>query len=368
MNPLDQFCNDQLAKIDEAQLRRRLRVSEDVSPVEIAMNGVNYLSFAGNDYLGLRHNPAVIAAGQAALAQCGAGAGASRLVTGNHPLYVPLETKLADMKGKQAALVFGSGYLANAGTIAALVGEGDLILADKLVHACVLDGAALSGAVLKRFAHNDTTHAHMLLERYRGEYRNVLIVTESVFSMDGDLAPLSELSTLAKQQNCWLMVDDAHGLFTKPSVAVDIWMGTLSKAVGAYGGYIAASQTVVDFVINRARSFIFSTGLPAPVCASALAALNLVDDARRERPLKLARMLTSALNLPEAQSAIVPIIVGSAQAALALSEKLKSQGIYITAIRPPTVPPNTARLRITFSAVHTEAQVERLIAALKEEM
>ena len=367
VNRLDQFCAKELGRIDDAQLRRTLRVAGDVSPVEIELEGARYLSFAGNDYLGLRHHTQVIAAGQAALVEHGAGAGASRLVTGNHPFYAPLEAKLAAMKGKQAALVFGSGYLANIGTIAALVGAGDLILADKLVHACVIDGAAVSGATLKRFAHNDAAHAQMLMERYRAEYRNVLIVTESVFSMDGDCTPLSELSALAKQQDAWLMVDDAHGLFAKPTVAVDIWMGTLSKAAGAYGGYIAASQPVIDFVMNRARSFIFSTGLPPSVCASALAALNVMDDARRAR-LKLARMLTSALGLPDAQSAIVPVMVGSAQAALELSERLKSQGIYAAAIRPPTVPPNTARLRLTFSAAHTDAQVERLIAVLKEQL
>ena len=370
VNSLDQFCRTALEAIDAGNLRRVLRVAEDISSVEMNVDGVRYLSFAGNDYLGLRHHPVVIAAGQAALAQYGAGAGASRLVTGNHPLYAPLEATLAAIKGKQAALVFGSGYLANIGTIAALMGEGDLILADKLAHACVLDGAAISGAVLKRFAHNDVAHAQTLLERYRAEYRNVLIVTESVFSMDGDCAPLAALSALAKQYNVWLMVDDAHGLFTAPTVAADIWMGTLSKGAGAYGGYIAGSQTLIDFVLNRARSFIFSTGLPGSVCASALAALTVIaeEPARQSRPLMLAKKLTSALQLPEAQCAIVPIVVGSAQAALSLSEALKLRGIYTTAIRPPTVPPNTARLRLTFSAAHSEAQVERLIAVLKEVM
>lgn len=374
MHALIDFCNEGLREVGTAHLRRTLRVSDNMFPVEMHYDDALMVSFAGNDYLGLRHHPDVIRAGVTALKQYGAGAGASRLVTGNHPLYAPLEMKLAEMKGTQRALVFGSGYLANLGVITALMNEGDLILADKFAHACILDGAQLSGATLKRFRHNDAAHAQSLLSQYRAQYRHTLIVTEHIFSMDGDEAPIAELSALAKQHDAWLMVDDAHGI-QKPEIrnqksGIDIHIGTLSKAVGAYGGYAAAAWPVIDYLINHARSFIFSTGLPPAVCASALRALEIMEaePERCERPLRLARLVTSALNLPQAQSAIVPIITGSAKTALALSERLKAQGILAVAIRPPTVPPNTSRVRLTFSAAHTDSQVEKLIAVLREAM
>ncbi len=352
MVKLTDYCDSALQTLEASHARRVLRGAPE-----------GLISFASNDYLGMSAHMEVVAA----LAQPSAGAGASRLVTGNHAYFAPLEAKLAQMKNAEAALVFGSGYLANLGTITSLMGAGDLILADKLAHACILDGAQLSGATLKRFRHNDMAHAEALLKEHRAAHKNVLIVTEHIFSMDGDRAPLAELSALAKTYDSWLMVDDAHGLFEKPPIEADIWMGTLSKAVGTYGGYVTAKRAVIDLLLTSARSFVFSTGLPPSVCAASLAALRVIErePQRAARALALARKVTQALGLPEAPSAIVPIILGSSEAALAASEALKAQGMLAVAIRPPTVPPNTARLRLTFTAEHTDAEVDALIAALR---
>ncbi|MES2984806.1 MAG: aminotransferase class I/II-fold pyridoxal phosphate-dependent enzyme [Pseudomonadota bacterium] len=371
MPTLSEQCALGLERADAQHLRRVLRTHGrvDGSSVEIMLDGARYVSFAANDYLGLRDDPRVIEAGRAALLAYGAGAGASRLVTGNHALYALLEAKLAAMKGVEAALVFGSGYLTNLGVIPALMDKGDVIFADKLVHACIIDAAQLSGARLLRFAHNDMAHLAALLKEHRGDSTNALIVTDHVFSMDGDVAPLAEIAALAKLHDAWTMADDAHGLGIVPAAApVDLWMGTLSKAAGGYGGYVVAAQVIIDFLITKARSFVFSTGLPPSVCASALAALEVMEaePQRAARALALAQRVTQALGLPLAQSAVVPVILGTAEAALAAQEALKNHGLLAVAIRPPTVPPGTARLRLAFSAAHTDAQVEALIAALKE--
>ena len=335
----------------------------------MVVDGQTLISFACNDYLGLRGDARVIAAGQAALAMHGAGAGASRLVTGNHPLYAPLEQKRAARKGAEAALVFGSGYLTNLGVIPALMNKGDVIFADKLVHACIIDAAQLSGARLIRFAHNDMTHLETLLKEHREDSTNALIVTDHVFSMDGDIAPLAEIAALGEQYDAWTMADDAHGLGLVDATArMDIWMGTLSKSAGVYGGYVVGSQALMDFLVTAARSFVFSTGLPPAVCASALQALHIIE-AEPERGLRAlghAQRVVNALGLQSAQSAIVPIMLGTPERALAASEALKAKGILAVGIRPPTVPQGTARLRLAMSASHTAAQVETLIAALKE--
>ncbi len=370
MANINEHCLAALAHADGQNLRRTLRVSARSadSAVELVQDGVRYISFACNDYLGLRSHPAVIAAGQEAMASEGVGAGASRLITGNHPHYAPIEAKLAHMKSASAALVFGSGYLTNLGVIPALVGKGDVIFADKLVHACIIDAAQLSGARLIRFAHNDMLHLEALLKEHREDSPHALIVTDHVFSMDGDVAPLAEIAALAEKYDAWTMADDAHGLgIVKPTAPMDIWMGTLSKAVGGYGGYMVGSQALIDFLVTTARSFVFSTGLPPALCASALAALNLMEAEpnRGKRALELAQRVTQALGVPLAQSAIVPFVLGSAESALNASEILKQQGLLAVAIRPPTVPMGTARLRLAFSAAHTDAQVEQLIQALR---
>ena len=371
MTKLDDHCKQSVRALGKLNLLRALKQTA-TEGVTVTQNGKSYVSFSSNDYLGLAQHPEVIEAGVAALTKYGAGAGASRLVTGNHPLYEPLEKQLARMKKAEAALVFGSGYLTNLGVIPALVGRNDIIFADKLVHACLIDGARLSGAVVKRFRHNDHAHLEAQLIEHRGSYQNALILADHVYSMDGDIAPLGHLSRHARDHDAWLMVDDAHGLGLiphDPKIHVDLWMGTLSKAAGSYGGYVVGKKNTIEFLTSMARSMLFSTGLPPSACAAAKAALEIVDDEpkRCERPLMLAAKVCDALKLQRTNSAIVPIILGEEQAALEASEALKKRGILTVAIRPPTVPAGTARLRLTFSSDHTDAQVEQLITALMEE-
>ena len=378
MRSLDEFAAAKLSTLDQAKLRRSPVVTARAG-IWVERDGRRLLSFSCNDYLNLGQHPKIIAAAVEALERYGIGAGASRLVTGNHPLYAALEERLARLKGTDAACVFGSGYLANTGIIPALVGPDDLIVVDELSHACIHAGAKLSGAEIHRYRHADAAHAEALLSEHRRakgtSKRRALLATDGVFSMDGDLAPLRELSAVANRFDAWLLSDDAHGLGVvgggrgstfadrnKAAVDVPLQMGTLSKAVGAYGGYLCASQPVIDLMRTRARTFIYSTGLPPPVVAAAIAALDIIETepAYVEEPLRKARLFTRALNLPEAQSAIVPVIVGDTDAALAASEVLRDEGFLVVAIRPPTVPQGTARLRFAFTAQHPDADIERL--------
>jgi 8-amino-7-oxononanoate synthase len=371
MRSLDEFAGEKLKALDQAQLRRMLVVTARAG-TWAERDGRRLISFSCNDYLNLSQHPDVIAAAIDATARYGVGAGASRLVTGNHPLYEALEARLARLKGAEAACVFGSGYLANAGIIPALAGPDDLILLDEFSHACIHAGAKLSGAATRIYRHCDLAHAEQLLVAHRTGKKRALIATDGVFSMDGDLAPLSALSQLAQRFDAWLLCDDAHGLgvvgggrgstFANGRADVPLQMGTLSKAVGAYGGYLCASRTVIDLMQTRARTFIYSTGLPPAVIAAATAALDVIerDPAYAALPLRKARLFTRALNLPEAQSAIVPVIVGDADEALAASELLRDEGFLVVAIRPPTVPAGTARLRFAFTAQHPDADIERL--------
>jgi 8-amino-7-oxononanoate synthase len=377
MRSLDEFATGKLAALERARLRR--------SPVVTARDGIyaerggrRLLSFSCNDYLNLSRHPAIIKAAVEAAERYGTGAGASRLVTGNHPLYEDLESRLARLKGTEAACVFGSGYLANIGIIPALVGGGDLIIVDELSHACIHAGAKLSGATVVPYRHRDVAHAQALLAEHRSKHARALIATDGVFSMDGDIAPLQALSDLGRRHDAWLLADDAHGLgvvghgrgsaFVNGGAAVPLQMGTLSKAVGAYGGYLCASRAVIDLMHSRARPFIYSTGLPPPVVAAAIAALDLIerDAAYVAEPLRKARLFTRALNLPEAESAIVPLIVGDTEATLAASAMLEDEGFLVVPIRPPTVPTGTARLRFAFTAQHPEAEIERLAAIVRE--
>jgi 8-amino-7-oxononanoate synthase len=375
MRSLDDFAGEKLTALEQARLRRTPVVTARAG-IWAERDGRRLLSFSCNDYLNLSQHPEVIAAAIEATARYGVGAGASRLVTGNHPLYGELENRLARLKGTEAACVFGSGYLANTGIIPALVGADDLILIDELSHACIHAGAKLSGAAVQRYRHADADHAEALLAAHRGGKKHALIATDGVFSMDGDLAPLAALSELAQRYDAWILSDDAHGLgvvgggrgssfangAAQRPFAVPLQMGTLSKAVGGYGGYLCASRAVIDFMQTRARTFIYSTGLPPPVIAAAIAALAVIErePAYAALPLRKAKDFARALNLPEAQSAIVPVIVGETEAALAASELLRGEGFLVIAIRPPTVPANTARLRFAFTAQHPDAEIARL--------
>ena len=367
MNSLDKFAAAKLAALDERSLRRQLTATERTAGVDVVRDGRRFVSFSCNDYLGLSQHPRVKAAAVEAVERFGAGAGASRLVTGDHPLLHQLEARLARRKGKEAALVFGSGYLANVGIPGALVGDGDLILIDELAHASMRTGAKLTDALVLPFRHNDTDHLAALLAGSRRAYRYVLIMTERVFSMDGDRAPIRKMARLVARTDAWLMADDAHGFaIVEQDADVPLDMGTLSKSLGSYGGYLCASAPVIDLLKNRARSFVYSTGLPPASAAAALAALDVIDTepARCARPLILARRFAQALRLARPESAIVPMIVGTPERALALSAALERAGFLVVAIRPPTVPAGTSRLRFTFSAAHSEEQVDALADAL----
>jgi 8-amino-7-oxononanoate synthase len=373
MRSLDEFAAAKLAGLERANLRRRLVDTTRLDGIWALRNGRRLLSFSCNDYLNLSQHPAIKAAAIEALQQYGIGSGASRLVTGNHPLFAGLEARLARLKQTQAACVFGSGYLANVGIIPALIGADDLVLMDELAHACLWAGARLARATVMPFRHCDLAHAQALLERHRARHGRALIATDGVFSMDGDLAPIAGLAALAERYDAWLMTDDAHGIgvvgdgrgstFVKGvKTDVPLQMGTLSKAIGGYGGYLCASAAVIELIHNRARSFVYSTGLPPAIVAAAIAALDLIetDPAYAALPLAKARSFTRRVGLPEAESPIVPLIVGDAQAALQASRLLETEGFLVIAIRPPTVPAGTARLRFAFTAQHPDDEIERL--------
>lgn len=379
MTALDQFAAQKLRDLEARQLRRSLIDTARTDGIHVLRNGRPLVSFSCNDYLNLSHHPQVKAAASAALERYGTGAGASRLVTGNHPLFAELESRLAQLKGAEAACVFGSGYLANAGIVPALIGRDDLVLIDELAHACLWAGARLARANVLAYRHNDVEHAAGLLAEFRPQHANVLIATDGVFSMDGDLAPLPDIAALAARHDAWLMVDDAHGLgvvgggrgarFAHAALPdVPLQMGTLSKAAGGYGGYLCASRAVIDLIANRARSFVYSTGLPPATVAAAAAALDIIsgDPDLVAKPLRNARRFTRAAGLPDAQSAIVPVILGSAERALAASRRLEDEGFLAVAIRPPTVPDGTARLRFAFTAGHADTDIDRLAALMRE--
>ncbi len=379
MPSLDQFAQAKLEALQRRNLRRALTETWREDGLWVERDGRRLLSFSCNDYLNLTQHPAIKRAAIAAVERYGAGSGASRLVTGNHPLYAELEARLAKIKGTEAAVVFGSGYLANTGIIPVLIGRGGLVLADELSHACLFAGAQLSRGKVLMFRHNDVAHARALLAEHRKAHDQALIVTDGVFSMDGDLAPLAELLTLAQEHDAWLMSDDAHGLGVvgggrgssfvgNGHVAPPLQMGTLSKAIGAYGGYLCASGPVIDLMRNRARTLIYSTGLPPAIVAGAIAALDLIE---REpdyaaQPVKKAKAFTRRVGLPEAQSPIVPVIVGEEEATLAASRLLAEQGFLAAPIRPPTVPAGTARLRLTFTAQHPDEEVARLADLVRD--
>lgn len=377
MPSLDAFATRKLAELETANLRRALFDTAREDGVQVVRGGRRFLSFSCNDYLNLSQHPRVKAAAAAAIAEFGTGAGASRLVTGNHPLYAELEARLARLKGADAACVFGSGYLANAGIIPSLVGPDDLLLIDALSHSCLWAGAQLSRAKRLVFHHNDVTHARDLLASHRPAHAHVLIVTDGVFSMDGDVAPLAPLADLSREYDAWLLSDDAHGLGVlgggrgsahASSARVDLQMGTLSKALGSYGGYLCASQPVIDLIKTRARTLIYSTGLPPACVAAAIAALDIIesDPVLVARPLENARLFTQALDLPEAESPIVPVVMGKPVVALEAQQILEREGYFVTAIRPPTVPSGTARLRFAFSAGHAQDEIARLAELVRD--
>jgi len=374
---LDPLLRAELDKLKEANLLRSLRATDGL------LAGV--LNFAANDYLGLSRHPALIEAAREATARQGTGAGASRLVTGTDPAVLALEEQLAAWKEKEAALVFSSGYAAALGTIPALVGKGDTVILDKLAHASLIDAARLSGATVRTFLHNDTGRLEALLKKISPGKRRVLIVTESIFSMDGDAAPLRELVELKDRHGAWLLVDEAHatglydptgaGLVAEAGLSdrVEIVMGTLSKALGNLGGYITGSRALIDWLVNRARSFIYSTALPPGVIAAGRAAVELCQapEGTSLRGRLWGNVSRFHAGLPAhwksgtlSTSAIQPLICGEASDALRLAATLRERGFLIPAIRYPTVPRDSARLRVTLSAAHSGKDIDALNRAL----
>ncbi len=377
MDSLDRFARDKLAALDAGRLRRTLEETDPRGGARVVRRGRALVSFCSNDYLGLAGDARVVAAAARALGRYGLGSGASRLITGNHPLFAALERRLARLKGTEDACVFGSGYLANLGIAPALAGRGDLVLLDALSHASMHGGARLARARIETFAHNDPADCRRILARRRAGHGRCLILTEGVFSMDGDRAPIAELAALAAAFDAWLLVDDAHGFgvlgggagcAAEAGSPVPLHIGTLSKAVGAHGGFLAASAPVCALMRNRARSFVYATALPPAVVAGAIAALEAIaaEPDRVAAPFRNARLFAAAAGLPPPESQIVPILLGSAEAALDAAAALERRGYLIAPIRPPTVPEGTARLRLTFSAAHSRAEIEGLAAAVAE--
>ena len=393
MDSLDAELNQRLAVLNERNLFRELRRVDSPQSSHIEIGGQTLLNFSSNDYLGLANDPILKEAAIKAVKKFGAGAGASRLICGSLAPFHELEEALAAFKNAEAALSFSSGYATAVGTICALLGKDDMVVLDKLVHACIVDAARLCGAKIRMFVHNDLDDLEDKLKWAKKnlqpatcnalDRRRLLIVTESIFSMDGDAAPLREMVALKEKYGAWLMVDEAHatgicgkngrGLADEQGVSrrVEIQMGTLGKALGASGGYICGSRALVDFLVNRARSFIFSTAPVPAAAAAATAAVHFIQtndgEARREKLWKLIGQLQSAIinRQPKIPGAILPVLIGGEKAALEVASALCQRGIFVPAIRYPTVARGAARLRITVTAAHTSREISRLAAALK---
>ena len=371
-----------LEALRQQGLLRERRVLDSAQGPEIVVDGRSMLAFCSNDYLGLASHPGVIEALTEAAREHGVGSGSSHMVNGHHRLHQELEEALAEHTGREAAALFSTGYMANLGVTAAMAGRHDVILQDRLNHASLLDGARLAGARLKRYTHADTQAAARLLE---SEPRCTLVATDGVFSMDGDLAPLDGLSALCREHDLPLMVDDAHGLGVLGSKgggiaevrgldqsAVPILVGTLGKALGVGGAFVAGSQAFVDYLVQKARTYIYTTAMPPAMAAATRRSLELcqAEGWRRERLAKLVawfrdEAMALGYRLMESWTPIQPLIVGPSDRAMALSEALARRDILVPAIRPPTVPQGEARLRLTFSASHTDEHMERLLEALR---
>ncbi len=353
-------------------LDRHTHPTENGVTPYIWRDGKQLINFCSNDYLGLAEHPALKQAAQDYLKQHGFGAGAAHLITGHHAIHEQLEQRLAQVAGYPKAMLFSTGYMANMGVIDALMDNKDgMIYQDRLNHASLLDGARLSGLKLKRYPHLDTVKLDEWLAEDQAAQK--LIVTDQIFSMDGTEASLNALIATASQHHAALMIDDAHGfgLRSQPLPQVDIYMATLGKAIGSFGAFVAGSELLIDYLKSRARTFIFTTATPPVIAAATLAALDVIaqESWRQETLQAHIQHLRSALQqqgwqLTDSHSAIQPIIIGKAEHALALSQALLKQGLLVSAIRPPTVPPNSSRLRITLSTAHTTEHIDHLISAL----
>ncbi len=378
------FIAAELQSVKDAGLYRQLRLVDGDQGPTLTLDGREVINFSSNNYLGIANHPALAAAAKEAIDRYGCGSGASRLISGNMTLHEELEAKLAEFKNTEAALVFNSGFQANVGILSTLTDKGDVILSDSLNHASIIDGCRLSKAQTFVYAHGDLAALETCLKQ-AAPARRRLIVTETIFSMDGDQAPLAEIVELAEKYDAMVMVDEAHGtgvfgangagVVAKLGLAprVLIQMGTLGKALGGFGAYVAGSRSLRDLLINRCRSFIFTTSLPPAVMAMTLAAIDLVQNEpqRREtlrhncQKLKLG-LSRLGFELGKSESPILPLIVGDAARCMALSAALLDRGVFAQGIRPPTVPVGTSRLRITVMATHSDAQIDRALNVFEE--
>ncbi len=369
----------ELSQLEKKHLLRHLTTVDSYNGHSVTINGKELLLLCSNDYLGLAGRPELREAACAAMDRYGFGSGASRLISGTSALHQELESRIARFKETEAALLFNSGYAANTGIIPAVAGAGDVIVSDSLNHASIIDGCRLSKAQVHVYRHRDVDHAESLLKK-SFHARRRLIVTDGVFSMDGDIAPLPELASLAKQYDAILMVDDAHatGVLGKGGRGIaehfgltgqiHIQMGTLGKALGSFGAYAAGKKELIDYLVNSSRSFIFSTALPPAVCAASIAAFDIVERepelrerlwTNRERFAK--GLIELGIAIGASESPIVPVMIGESRKALAAAEKLFENGIYATAIRPPTVQEGAARIRATVTAAHSGDHIDRAV-------
>lgn len=378
----EHWIDQQLNAFAEQGLERRARVFPKAGGL-LRIDGREMLNFSSNDYLDLAHHPHVIDRARQALDEFGVGAASSRLVSGTLPIHEELEHRLAKEKGYDSALVFGTGYMANAGTIPVLAGRDDIIFADKLVHASMIDACKLSGAKLVRWAHNDVQALEKRLEQHADSKARKLIITESVFSMDGDIAPLKKIAELAEKYNAMLMIDEAHstgafgpngaGLVRELGIenAVTVSMGTMSKAMAGFGGYVACSSNLRKLLVHSSRAFIYTTAPPPAVIGAALGALDVFEASPRLGNILQANadyfrslLHDAGLDTLDSRSQIIPVMIGDNQKALAISQKLRDENIICPAIRPPTVPAGTARLRISITLAHLVDDLERAARAI----
>ena len=370
----------QLEVKEKEQNKRSIKVYEPIDAVRVKRNNQEFIMMASNNYLGLTHDLRVQQAAKYAVEQYGTGSGGARLTSGTFPLFNELELGIADFKHTEQALVFNTGYMANVGTVTALMNKNSIIISDELNHASIIDGCRLSGARIERYNHKDIEHAEHILKNYKSSHK--MIITDGVFSMDGDIAPLDKLYELGKEYNALLMVDDAHSTGVLGNgrgtahhfglTDVDVQLGTLSKALGSVGGYVAGRKELIEYLVNYSRSFIFSTALSPADIGAALEALNIVKNEPlvvkqlNKNTAYMANKLQSIGIECDDETPIFPIIVGDNERALSLAHELEARGIIITAIRPPTVPVGESRLRMTVTAAHSQEQLDYVANTLRD--
>lgn len=374
-----EILKKELEEIENKGLLRKLRLLEGAQEAKVVIEGMEVLNLSSNNYLGLANDPRLKKAAQDAIEKYGIGSGASRLISGNMELHEQLEKKIAQFKEAEAALLFNTGYMANAGIISALMDRGSIIFSDKLNHASIVDGIILSRAEYKRYPHKDVKTLEKFLKASKG-YKKKLIITDSIFSMDGDIAPLPELTSLAEKYDAWVFIDEAHatgvlGKHGRGAVehfalegTVDIQMGTLSKAAGTFGAFACGSKSFIDYLINKSRSFIYTTALPPAVCAASITALDIIQNEpeRRQRLWQNVDLMKKGLdnlgfNTMGSQTTIIPIAVNDIQTIVDFSRKLFEAGIFALGIRPPTVPEGASRLRVTVTSEHTTQDLQNAL-------